>query len=95
MDSQPEKISRVAFELAVIELLRLTISEAFFTPDGKEFRRKMEAFENAAVSGLSSRVPFPNESADTNTKVNEEACMLVTKIMTSIQHPDLASNDKP
>jgi hypothetical protein len=82
-----EEISRAATELALVEMVRLVIAEAFFTSDPAEFKRRMEAFENAAVSGISARNHFPSLDDSTNQRVSEEASALVTRIMASIQHP--------
>jgi len=82
-----DQISRAATDLALTELIRIVIGEAFYTDDQKEFRRRMEILERAAVNGLTSRRPFDLADDSTNQRVKEEASALVTKIMTSILHP--------
>lgn len=82
-----DRVSDVAAQLAFLELLRLVIAEAFFTPDADLFRQRMEALERAAVNGLSSRTPFSGLDDATNNQIKESACDIVTKIMTSIHHP--------
>jgi hypothetical protein len=87
MPIDDDRIAAVATDLAFMEMIRLILGEAFFTPDQTEFRRRMEAFENAAVSALSTRKHFPALDDVTNQRISEEASALVTKIMTSINHP--------
>jgi hypothetical protein len=92
MDESNDEISGLAAHYATFELLRLIMGEVFFTPDATEFRRRMQAVENAAVSGVMSSRPIPELDEKTNGAIQELASVVITNIMTSIRHPDETGN---
>ncbi|MBN7763397.1 hypothetical protein JYP52_19825 [Nitratireductor aquibiodomus] len=81
-----DQISDVAFNLAVMEMVRLLIAEVCFDEDPEAMKQKLGRFEDLAVSGLSARQHFDDLDQATNTKMSELAAHHVTKIVTSIRH---------
>ena len=88
-----DRISDIATQIALLELVRVAISELCFTPDKAQFRSRVNAIEQMVVDGLQSRTIFPAANEVTEKSIKEQASLLVTKILTSIRHPDDAAAD--
>lgn len=88
MDQQTkDNAENAANQIALMELLRLVLSEMLYHEDPQEFRRRVSLFETAAVNGITARTHFPQAPAAVEAHVKETASAMTTKILTSIRHP--------
>jgi hypothetical protein len=85
-----EEIARandIAAQIAIAELLRVIIAEAFYVADRNEFKSRLRALEEATVSGITNRRLFPNANNAAEQYVKEAASGWITNIFASILHP--------
>jgi len=82
-----EKIDDVAVDIAMMEMVRRIIADVYYHEDPEIFRKRMITFEEGIVDGINSRTHFKGASEDVEQRVKDAASTMVTKVMSSILHP--------
>jgi len=88
-----ERAHDLAWQIAMLELLRRIVAEAFFHADPAEFRRRMKTLESVTVDELRDRRFFPDKPEAAENFIKETAASVITGILTSIRHPNDSRGD--
>lgn len=91
--SEIDRASDIATQYALQEILRHVVGHVFFNPDVTEFKSTMQKLEEACVTGIRSRTIFPSANQATEAFIKESASAFVTKLISSIRHPDESGNN--
>jgi hypothetical protein len=85
----PEQIAAdLAGQIALGEMVRFVIGEIAFDQDADTAKKKLQLAEQSLIASLNSRRIFPNANDFTETTIKELASGYITKMITSIRHPD-------
>lgn len=76
--------------IALQELLRIAISDMCYSPDIEKFESNVRKIEENAINGILNRKHFSTSEGNRHMEelIKEYACVLITKLMSSIKHPD-------
>ncbi|MFG1267653.1 hypothetical protein V5F40_06785 [Xanthobacter sp. DSM 14520] len=87
MTPEEQRLHDVAAQIALAEMLRLLLAEVLFDPNAETFRKRLQAFENSAVSSILGRDLGSGMNEYTERLLKELATGWITRLMTSIRHP--------
>lgn len=76
----------VAIQIATQDLLRVIISDVYFSSNPAEFKAKIASLESRTVENLQSRRLFPDASDETEAYIKETASAYITKLLLSLRH---------
>ncbi|MFQ6161386.1 hypothetical protein [Sinorhizobium meliloti] len=87
-DLERTRCDEIAGQLALLELVRFAVGEICFHTDQAVFAQRMQAVEEGIINDLNSRTIFDRAPAETESYIKEAIAAQVTKILTSIRHPE-------
>ncbi|MVB04168.1 hypothetical protein GN325_20605 [Agrobacterium vitis] len=87
-DEEIDHLNRAAESIGLMELIRIAIAEICFDEDVEVFREKMRKLESAAVNSINSRTSFSKLSPEADQYVKDASSGFVTRIVSSIRHPE-------
>src|SRR5690606_18422050 len=84
----------LAWQIAMMELLRRVIGESLYHADGTEFYRRLEILERTKVDSLRGRRYFPDQPEAAENVIKETAATIITGLLTTIRHPSDPSDNR-
>ena len=90
------RLNDIAIQIALAEILRRVIAEAFYSKDENEFRKRLSRMERATTDGLAQRRLFPQANAEAaEAYIKEVADAWIANFFASILHPKSPRDDLP
>lgn len=86
--AETQHLLNIAAQIALAELVRIALTELLYHPDRTVFRNRMAKLEDLATSRIEGRQHFPGTSDEIEQFIKTNASAWVTKIITSIAHPE-------